>query len=215
MTTVLCEGKLLESAGFARILNCLHISEQGEELKVEDAIRQEPTGWEESGNFECILHKNAMEFLEKLKCFPITEEKDDDSSFVGVYLIYYVGKTKLYGNQIRSCREEPIYVGKSERDIFNRLKDHCRKIKEAKDLELTSFEVRIMTVDIGCYASTVESLLIKHYDPLWNSTKVKFSFGNGNDKGNNWYQYHVEKNRRVRKKMINRVRNYISSKKKK
>lgn len=214
MTTVLCEGKLLESAGFARILNCLHISEQGNELKVENAIRQEPTGWEEGGKFQCILQKNAVTFLENLNFFPITVEQNDDSSFVGVYLIYYVGETLLYGNQIGSCREEPIYVGKSERDIFNRLKNHRRKIDKAKDLELTSFDVRIMTVDIACYAPAVEALLIKYYDPLWNNTKVKFSFGNGNSKGNNWYQYHRKKDRRVRNKMINRVRNYISSKKK-
>lgn len=214
MTTVLCEGKLLESAGFARILNCLHISEQGNELKVENAIRQEPTGWEEGGNFECILQKNAVTFLENLNFFPITVEKNDDSSFVGVYLIYYVGETPLYGNQIGSCREEPIYVGKSERDIFNRLKDHCGKIKKAKDLELTSFDVRIMTVDIGCYAPAVEAMLINYYDPLWNNEEVTFSFGNGNNEGNNWYQYHVKKDRHVRNKMINRVRDYISSKNK-
>ena len=204
----------MESAGFARILNCLHISEQGNELKVENAIRQEPTGWEKGGNFQCILQKNAVTFLENLNFFPITVEQDDHSSFVGVYLIYYVGETLLYGNQIGSCRKEPIYVGKSERDIFNRLKDHRRKIDKAKDLELTSFDVRIMTVDIACYAPTVEALLIEYYDPLWNNTKVKFSFGNGNYKGNNWYQYHRKKDRRVRNKMINRVRNYISSKKK-
>lgn len=184
----------------------------GKEFRVEDGIRNAPSRWDEHGKFESILERNSVKFVEKLKTFPITISKDYPYGarphFNGVYLIYYTGQTSLYEGLVSPSQFQPIYVGKSGSDVLNRLKDHLKKVEKSKDLEVTDFVVRIMTVDIEFYECTIEQKLIKYYDPLWNNKEVKFSFGNGKDPKNNWYKYHVSKVKSKREEMIKSVENY-------
>ena len=215
--TVLSDRKLLESAGFDSILSCLAISkrisiklgiEQGRELEVEREIREAN---ETQNEFKSILEKKAVTFVEESNIFPITIGKDYPGArprFDGVYLIYYVGQTSPYGDRVKPSQVQPIYVGKSNTDILGRLDDHLLKITRAKDLKVTDFVVRFMRMDIKIYVRAIEDALIEYYDPLWNNKSVKFSFGNAKDPNNNWYAYHVDKVKRLRREMMKRIRVY-------
>ena len=217
--TVLSDSKLLKSAGFVPILSCLDISKRisiklgikkGKMIHVEEEIHKEFKRRKKDDKFESTLQKVAVTFVEKLNIFPIITREDypgEHPHFAGVYLIYYVGQTSLYG-KLAGSSQVPIYVGKSNNDILDRLFDHRRKIVGAKDLEVTDFVVRFMTLDIENYASSIEEMLIDHYDPLWNNKTVKFSFGNAKDPDNNWYAYHVAKVKCRRREMMKRVRVY-------
>ena len=183
-------------------------------LNVEEAIIEAKTRYE-SDRYKSILQMVAVEFVNNLNIFPITTSCDDlgkCSPFPGVYLIYYVGKTLLYGDLIRPSQEKPIYIGMSRTSILKRLTDHRGKVKKAKDLEKTDFFVRFMILDPNekHYAPTIEGILQEHYGPLWNDVKVQFSFGNVKVENSNWYQYHIAKNEDKRKEMIERVRDYDS-----
>ena len=215
--TVLSDRKLLESAGFDSILRCLDISksisikleiEQGRELEVEREIREAN---ETQNEFESILQEKAVTFVEESNIFPITISKDYPGArprFDGVYLIYYVGQTSPYGDQVKPSQVQPIYVGKSDNDILGRLDDHLLKIKRAKDLKVTDFVVRFMRMDTKAYVNAIEVSLIAYYNPLWNNKKVKFSFGNAKDPNNNWYAYHIDMVKCRRREMMKRIRVY-------
>lgn len=177
-------------------------------LKVEDAMRQERNG---NDRYTCLLQGIAVEFVEGLPTLPLTTSIDyrgKRSHFPGVYLIYYVGKTSLYGDLVSPSQDQPIYVGMSRIDILKNLKEHRKKVERAKDLEVKDFVVRFLTVDITQYASCIETMLIEYYSPLWNDPKVHLSFGNAGDDNNNWKKYHVAKDECTRKEMIKRVRMY-------
>lgn len=217
--TVLSDSKLLRSAGFVPILSCLDISkrisiklgiEKGKMIGVEKEI-QKGGKRRKKDDIEYILQKAAVTFVEKLNIFPIITREDFPEKhphFAGVYLIYYVGQTSLYGKLDGSC-QVPIYVGTSKNDILGRLFDHRRKIVGAKDLKVTDFVIRFMTLDIKYYAPAIEAMLIDHYKPLWNDKSVKFSFGNAKDPNNSWYAYHVAKVKCRRREMMKRVRVYM------
>lgn len=180
-------------------------------LNVEDALRQKR---DKNDKYTCILQEIAVEFVETLSIFPLTTSNDylgKCTSFPGVYLIYYIGETSPYEN-FSSCRNQPIYVGKSGKNILDQLNDHCRNVARAMDLDVTDFDVRFMIVDIEYYVSSIEKTLIEYYDPLWNNKRVRFYFGDASDEDNNWYKYHVDKNKDVRKKMIKRVEEYQCNK---
>ena len=177
-------------------------------LNVEDAMRQERN---RNDRYTCLLQGIAVEFVEGLPTLPLTTSIDyrgKCSHFPGVYLIYYVGKTSLYGDLVSPSQDQPIYVGMSRIDILNNLKEHRKKVERAKDLEVKDFVVRFLTVDITQYASCIETMLIEYYSPLWNDPTVHFSFGNAGDDNNNWKKYHVAKDECTRKEMIQRVRMY-------
>ena len=215
--TVLSDRKLLESAGFDSILRCLDISkrisikleiEQGRELEVEREIREAN---ETQNEFQFFLQEKAVTFVEESNIFPITISKDYPGArprFDGVYLIYYVGQTSPYGDRVKPSQVQPIYIGKSDNDILGRLDDHLLKITRAKDLKVTDFVVRFMRMDNKIYVASIEATLIEYYDPLWNNKSVRFSFGNAKDPNNNWYAYHVDKVKCLRREMMKRIRVY-------
>ena len=177
-------------------------------LKVEDAMRQERNG---NDRYTCLLQGIAVEFVEGLPTLPLTTSIDyrgKCSHFPGVYLIYYVGKTSLYGDLVSPSQDQPIYVGMSRIDILKNLKEHRKKVERAKDLEVKDFVVRFLTVDITQYASCIETMLIEYYSPLWNDPKVHLSFGNAGDDNNNWKKYHVDQDEYTIECMIECVRKY-------
>ena len=95
----------------------------------------------------------------------------------GIYAIYYDGDHPLYQHEaIRSPdKTRPIYVGRArltrssgERPLYNRLRQHARSISDAEDLQIDDFSCRFLILH-PVWVSTVEDLLIAHFDTLWNS----------------------------------------------
>jgi hypothetical protein len=77
---------------------------------------------------------------------------------------------------------QPIYVGRARltkssgpRPLFTRLQDHAESIQEAENIRVEDFFARFLVLN-PVWVSTVEDLLVPHFDPLWN-TKVT-GFGN-------------------------------------
>lgn len=181
---------------------------QKQMLHVEEAVLRERN---ENKKYKCILQEIAVEFAERSPILPLTTSIDylgKCSNFTGVYLIYYVGETSLYGDLVSPSQVQPIYVGMSKRGFLNRLKDHRKKVAKAKDLEVEDFSIRFIILDIELYAPSIQEMLIMHYNPLWNDPKVKFLFGSANGVNNNWYKYHVTQDELTRREMIKRVKEY-------
>ena len=89
-------------------------------LYVEDALRQERN---EDDRYTCLLQRIAVEFVEGLPILPLTRSINclgRCPHFPGVYLIYYVGETLLYGDLVSPSLDQTIHVGRSENDILNR-----------------------------------------------------------------------------------------------
>jgi hypothetical protein len=94
----------------------------------------------------------------------------------GIYALYYTGDFELYqSNSIRSeeCNQ-PIYVGRARltktsgaRPLYRRLREHETSIQQATNLHLEDFRCRFLLLH-PLWVSTVEDLLIEHFDTLWN-----------------------------------------------
>ena len=183
--------------------------EAGHRLAVEDAIREESKKENVDGEYKYMLLKISLKFVEKLPLLPLPGSGDIDKRFQcpGIYLIYYVGAKEkpLYGGQVSSSEDQPIYVGMSTVSAFTRLNIHRGRLEKAKDLQVQDFKVRFMSLDIEHYAPCIEGMLIEYYSPLWNDTAVKLSFGNANDESNNWYKYHVDEDDKTIKNIIENV----------
>ena len=113
----------------------------------------------------------------------------------GIYAIYYTGNFPLYREIAQrnadNAFEQPIYVGKAVPAgarkgglgldaepglaLYNRLCDHAKSVKEAANLEASSFFCRFLAVD-DIWIPLAESLLIERFSPLWN--RVLDGFGN-------------------------------------
>ena len=187
--------------------------EQERKLYVEDELLQKSN---EKDKYSCFLQKIAVEFVESVPILPLTTSiyyLGKCTPYSGVYLIYYIGNTSLYGGLVSHSQNQPIYVGMSESNILSRLNHHSTKFGEVKDFALEDFAVRFIILDIDQYAPTIEKLLIEYHGPLWNHKKVKFSFGNADGVNNNWNKYHVAKDEKTITKMIERVRKYIQDRK--
>lgn len=110
-------------------------------------------------------------------------------SGTGVYAIYYTGKFSSYSSISTENRTEyklPIYVGKavpqgwrqarvenkSSFELFTRINEHKRSIEQVSNLEISDFFIRFMILENSAVdlISTIESALIRHYKPLWNTT---------------------------------------------
>lgn len=123
----------------------------------------------------------------------------------GVYAIYYTGRNDYYkevSEQNRLEFHQPIYVGKAvpggwrqarEKklglntfELFGRLKEHGKSLKQAKNLEESDFWCRFMILENNAshLIGTVEAALIRFYKPIWN-TKID-GFGN-HDPGSGRY----------------------------
>lgn len=100
----------------------------------------------------------------------------------GIYALFYNGDFPLYQcSAIRSpdC-SVPIYVGRARQTkssgrqpLYGRLRDHAASIADAANLELSDFRCRFLVLQ-PIWVSTVEDLLIEHYDSLWNTVVKGF-----------------------------------------
>lgn len=122
---------------------------------------------------------------------------------VGVYALYYVGDFDLYRNLAQVNRRSlrlPIYVGKSVPEGWRkgrsqgangsklkaRLNDHVKSIASTENLRVVDFRSRFVIFENAetDLISSVESNLIRHYTPLWNSRIEGFGL---HDPGKNRY----------------------------
>lgn len=94
----------------------------------------------------------------------------------GIYALYYDGDYTAYQHpSIRSPdKTQPIYVGRARltnssgtRPLFNRLREHARSIDAAENLRIGDFSCRFLVLH-PVWVSTVEDILIEHFDTLWN-----------------------------------------------
>lgn len=115
----------------------------------------------------------------------------------GIYAIYYTGDFPAYAAMAarnQSGRFEwPIYVGravatgarkgktttgsKAENNLYDRLKEHLKSIKEARNLDVDDFYCRALVVK-EIWIPLGESLLINKFAPVWN--RLLDGFGNHN-----------------------------------
>lgn len=117
----------------------------------------------------------------------------DHTPFVGcgVYAIYYTGDLSYYSHVSSKDCVSPIYVGKavpsgsrkggkegkvdSGKDLYRRLNEHAKSIKQAENLRLEDFRCRYLVV-VQVWITLSERFLIRHFHPIWN--RVVDGFGN-------------------------------------
>lgn len=98
----------------------------------------------------------------------------------GIYALYYRGNLSDYKPIANT--EWPIYVGKAvppgtrkggvgdteKPALRNRLRDHVKSIREAKNLDPKEFKFRALAI-VPVWIAFAEQALIKQYQPVWNS----------------------------------------------
>ena len=89
----------------------------------------------------------------------------------GVYLLYYAGGHPLYNGLTLDC---PIYIGKAV-ELASRLKQHRKSVQAADNLRVEDFVYKVLRINEEWVAGC-ESVLIRHWQPLWNT--VVRGFGN-------------------------------------
>lgn len=144
------------------------------------------------------LLKDAVRFFHgtPICAFPPKEK----FSGAGVYALYYIGKSGLYGKFGQEINREeyrqPIYIGKAEpsgwrqsrntdfektsNKLSERLSQHARNVESVKNLRLDDFVCRLMILEesVAAMIASIEAALIAMHRPLWNS--VIDGFGNHN-----------------------------------
>lgn len=150
------------------------------------------------------LVKDAVRFFNGTPIIPMPPPTKFPG--VGVYALYYTGKTppyEKYGTLNRVKYDFPIYVGKAvpkgwrqaritsvananTYELNSRLRKHFRTIETGEGLSSEDFMCRFVIFEgiSSSMISTVESALIRLFMPLWN-TRVD-GFGN-NDPGKGRY----------------------------
>lgn len=137
-----------------------------------------------SPEFEELI-KDTIRFFNGTPIQPMPPLENFEGA--GVYALYYIGKSGLYGKFHEINRLEyrqPIYIGKavpkgwrqgristsSSHELYRRLYDHAKSIKAASDLHITDFLCRFMILENAAsnMIGTVEAALIRNYQPLWN-----------------------------------------------
>lgn len=113
----------------------------------------------------------------------------------GLYALYYQGPFSPYAAISSSDCGIPIYVGKAVppgarsgrvglgvaagRVLFSRLRHHAGSLESVQNLEVDDFRCRYLIVD-DIWIPLGESLLIRHFQPLWNTVIEGFGI---NDPG--------------------------------
>lgn len=113
-----------------------------------------------------------------------------------MYAIYYAGEHQPYQPYTLIATHDrepetivPIYVGKAVpagarvggfglganpgNVLFNRLREHAESINQARNLSLSDFQCRYLTVD-DIWIPLAESVLISMFAPIWNTTVAGF-----------------------------------------
>jgi hypothetical protein len=123
----------------------------------------------------------------------------------GIYSLFYSGSFEIYKNYtLPKFREIPIYVGKAvptgwrqgrssvntKNELYRRLIEHSKSINCTSSLKTDDFRCKFLIFN-GIESNligSIESVLIRNYNPLWNS--VVDGFGN-HDPGKGRYQQSI------------------------
>lgn len=145
---------------------------------------------------------DALRFFTNTPVYPLSDLKRFTGA--GVYNLYYAGKNFSLYQKIAEANKDgyvqPIYVGKAvppgwrrgrtvntdTPDLYRRLIEHSRSIKQANNLQVDDFKCQFMILS-GLESDLivpVEATLIRRYAPLWNT--VIDGFGN-HDPGSGRY----------------------------
>ena len=157
-----------------------------------------------SPEFEELV-KDAIRFFNGTPIQPLPPLEQFDGA--GVYAIYFIGKSGIYSpfHQINRYEfKQPIYIGKavprgwrqgrisesSSQELYRRLLDHTKSLKQAANLDHKDFFCRFMILENAAsdLIGTVEAALIRYYHPLWNS--LIDGFGN-HDPGSGRYNQEI------------------------
>lgn len=133
--------------------------------------------------------------------------------YLGAYILFYTGTFELYDFIARANSDSfdlPIYVGKAvptgdrtrvkakallqENSLYRRLYEHLRSIQHAENLREEDFRFKVIPTNLHA-AAWVESVLIGHFRPAWNTHISGFGIhdpgkGRYNQRRSVWDQIH-------------------------
>jgi hypothetical protein len=158
------------------------------------------------------LRDRLLEFQSRQPCYPLTDlasMKQELAGYVGIYMLFYTGGFPLYAgvkhaNQFFCCM--PIYIGKAETPgkrtgrnavtggLVGRLVEHKRSIESIDGLSVNDFQFKVVAMGVDVVAWG-ESVLIRHYKPLWNTVLSGFGIhapgtGRNDQMRSMWDQIH-------------------------
>ncbi len=133
------------------------------------------------------LIERCIKSFDRLSPRAIDDEKIKGE---GIYALYYTGELPLYKEYQNLNAEKlkaPIYIGtalnkqKTKGNSFEeKIKEQYRNIAKVSNLNPGDFYVKAMPVDSSfpSIAEAIESALVSHYKPLWNSGLEGFASHN-------------------------------------
>ena len=124
------------------------------------------------------LGKNAVRALMSYEVASLPPDPPFEGA--GVYTVHYFGPFEAYAG-LRS----PIYVGKADKGLYARLKDHAASIQAADNLSAEHFGCRWLVLE-QIWIGLTEQILIERYNPIWNH--VIKGFGNHDPGRGRWGQ---------------------------
>lgn len=140
-----------------------------------DAVAELLFGENEAAQDSCIQALRAR--INQCPLAPLDGSIGEVGS--GIYLLFYIGNAhKLYNGLSADC---PVYIGKalartgSQSHFETRLSQHRKSVRAAEDLRLADFGVKVVSINED-WSAGCEAVLIKHWQPLWNT--VLTGFGN-------------------------------------
>lgn len=98
---------------------------------------------------------------------PGQSEAETGGYGAGVYALFYVDAAHpLYG---RMGLEFPVYIGRAIASLRVRLNELCLSVRHAAStLKVDCLRCKFLPMD-ECFVSCAETLLLRHYEPLWNT----------------------------------------------
>lgn len=93
----------------------------------------------------------------------------------GAYGLFYVGPLAMYRRLWRPATTEPaavsggypIYIGKAQRGLVRRMRDHVINLQGVRDVRPDDLRVVILPVEHPAQAGYLEELLIQTFEPVW------------------------------------------------
>lgn len=165
------------------------------------------------------LEKEMIEFYQGQEIYALPQVEGNAEligelrQYLGAYVLFYNGSFGLYEPIAKANEKEfklPIYVGKAvptgdrtgikaitivqENSLYRRLYEHLRSVRHAENLDEADFYFKVIPTNLHA-AAWVESVLIGHFRPAWNTRISGFGIhdpgkGRYNQKRSVWDQIH-------------------------
>ena len=149
------------------------------------------------------LSADIIKFYKRQPCYQLAsleEQRNELRRHVGVYILFYRGKYRLYKHIAEINYEDcnlAIYVGKevesgrrtgamrtNTQSLFSRLREHSRSIEQSDGLSIKEFSFKVIAMgrDLITWG---EATMIRHFQPTWNQLIDGFGI---HDPGKGRYQ---------------------------